>query len=360
MDATKVRLSDHFLLSDFLGCTSVYQMGHPNKVTEKDRPKLAEGGYLCENLLEKILAEHGPLSVFYGYISPNLSERIVKYQDPRKPSYHRWDYGAACDIIVHDWVQKGVQDHEGDDPESAPILLAHEIDVEFDYSRMITYSESPGICVATRSYETPRRAFYENRYQGEAGAKPHFITYPASRQKRQELGDNLFEIAGDLHDWRGRGYPSYHMSGRKGYEHTRVSKYSLLSDFLYSQQYVEDGTRNRPPTNVDNVFWVCADSAGRLIDEIVTHLDTRVSITRGYESGGDYDWVRERAFMMDVTLPVGIPYKEISELVSDSPEVSKVSVLDFGQRLVIKGKVQHEGIVDRASNGRRVAGSTRW
>ena len=37
-----------------------------------------------------------------------------------------------------------------------------------------------------------------------------------------------------------------------------------------------------------------------------------------------------------------------------------VVVMDFGQRLVITGKVQHEGVVDRASNGRRIGGNSRW
>lgn len=360
MDATRVRLSDSFMLSDFLGCTSVYYYGYPNKILRADMKKVYEGEYLCENLLEPIMDEQGPLSICYGYISPDLSRTIVKYQDPNKPSYHRWDHGAAADIIVHDWVQKGVKGHEGDDPESAPIFLAHWLDQNLGYSRMITYSESPCICVATRKDEgdEPRRAFYENRYQGIRGAKPHFITYPKGHRKREQMAEQLLDMAGDLHDWRGHGYPTYHAGGRKGFEHVRMGKYVMLSDLLYSESYVQGGIRNRVPTSKQNVFWKCAKDAANVIDELTTHFDRRISVSRGYEQGGAFDWGAQRCFSMEITLPIGINMKEAAELVGDSEYTDKVLIGDLGMRLTLRGR-KNEKVVGRKSSNRRVEGHRR-
>lgn len=333
LDPTEIRLSDSFLLSDFMGCDSVYRHGYANAVLQADRKKIREGEYLCNHVLQPLIEDQGPLSVIYGYISPKLSKKIVKYQDPDKPSYHRWDYGAAADIIVHDWVQMGVKGHEGDDPDSAPIYLAHWIDEYYDYSRMITYSESPAICIATRSYEDPRRAFYENRYEGKPKTKPRFITKPTDSQKRIEQGAML-ELE---YDWRGQGYPSYHAGARRGYEHVRLGRYVVLSDLLYSPRYVSDGIRNRPPTNANHLFWDCARDAAAVIDEICSHIQNRVSVIQGYESQGQYDWVAGNRYEMKVALPVGVNYKEVKELVEHSVHVGKVEALNFGRVLHITG-----------------------
>lgn len=336
MDPTKVRLSDNFLLSDFMGCDSVYRHGYRNIILKSDSKKIREGQFLAEHLLEDIVWLHGPLSIGYGYISPDLSRHIVKYQDPDKPSYHRWDLGAACDIVVHDWVQKGAVGQEGDAHTSAPIYLAHNIDEEVgDYSRMITYSESPYLCVATRSYEPPRRAFYENRYEGRRGAKPRFITKPRSSQARIAEGNSL-ELA---HDWRGQGYPSYHCGRRKGYENHRMGRYVMLSDLLYSPLYVRDGIQNRPPTSMEDPFWRLAATAADVIDSIVEYTGQRVSIVRGCELQGPRDWNSKTGFILDIVPAISgeVSANEIEDLLHEHPQVREVAVLDLGKRLQIAG-----------------------
>ncbi len=268
-DPTKVRLSDNFLLSDLLGCHSVYSKGLPNVFYDPDGTRLAEGRYLCESLLEPIMDKYGPLSISYGYISPSLSREIVSYQDPDKPSYHRWDKGAAADICVHCWVE-----------EKPPIKLAHEIDIALPYSRMITYSESPYICVASQLSEgdSPRKAFYENRFTGKARTKPLYIKKPTSQAARIAAGK---EIPDSL-DWTGAGYPTYHGGGSRQYQHVRVSRYSVLSDFLYSKKGVSEGIANVP--NMKQQKRVFAE-AGKFYDALLEALDIpRVSIVRAYES----------------------------------------------------------------------------
>lgn len=269
IDPTTIRLSEHFLLSDFMGNHSAYTKGFPNVFADPTGSKIAEAEHLCNTLLEPLLAQHGPISISYGYLSPSLSKRIITYQDPNMPSYHRWDKGAAADICVHSHV-KG----------TAPIYLAHAIDEEYDYSRMITYSESPYICVATQLSEgdSPRKAFYENRYMGSKGGRPMYIKKSASTAGRRKQFEEL-----DLeHDWRGEGYPTYHGSGIRQMQHIRCSKYSMVSDFLYSTHALSEGIPNAPDIRqYCDVF----EAAGRTYDGLLKLLDVpRISIVRGFES----------------------------------------------------------------------------
>lgn len=269
IDPTTVRLSDHFLLSDFMGCHSVFTKGHRNLFIDPDGTKLAEGKYLCETLLEPILDAFGPLSISYGYISPELSQQVVTYQDPNMPSYHRWDKGAAADICVHAWV-------EGD----PPIKLAHDIDEHWGYSRMITYSESPFICVATQINEGDkhRKAFYENRYTGKKGAKPLYIKKSATAAGRKAQGA---EIPSSL-DWEGAGYPTYHGGGIRQFQHRHVSRFAVVSDFLYSTHGIREGIANVP--NLADSMGIFQE-AGEFYDRLLEILDVpRISIVRAFES----------------------------------------------------------------------------
>lgn len=288
-------LSDNFLLSDFMGCDSIYRKGYANSIPSSDCIK--EGKYLCESLLEGILESYGLFSISYGYISPNLSRKIVSYQDPDKPSYHRWDKGAAADICVHSWVSE-----DNDNTEySAPVLLGYELDKQFDYSRMITYSESPFICIATQISEgyKPRKAFYENRYIGHK--KPLFIRKPYGNARAASIIDTIPNVI----DWRGGGYPSYHGGGVRQYHHIRTSDYTVLSDFLYNDDIVM--STQRVKANIRDIL-PALYKAAMVYDDLVRLMSDikRLPIIRGYidsHSRGerDADWVHD--FSFDVAVP---------------------------------------------------------
>lgn len=269
VDPTKVRLSDHFLLSDFMGCNSVYVKGYKNLFVDPTGSKLKEAKHLCESLLEPLLQEYGPMSISYGYISPELSKKIVSYQNPDMPSYHRWDKGAAADIKLHHPLRS-----------KAPIHIAHEIDTAYPYSRMITYSESPFLCVATQLSEgaKSRKAFYENRYLGKPKEKPLYVKKSATPEGRRAQAEELVLS----YDWRGAGYPTYHGGGIRQFQHVRTSHYSVASDFLYSTHAMHKGIPNAPDLRrLENVF--CA--AGRAYDALLKELDVpRLSIVRAFES----------------------------------------------------------------------------
>jgi hypothetical protein len=292
LNPTKTRLSPHFLLSDMMGNDSVYSQGLRNVFNKGPGQdvRLANARALCENALEPILAMVGSFSISYGFISPELSGHIVKYQDPRLPSHHRFDLGAAVDICPHAWVQSiapGVINT--DSPIEFALTHLHELPL----SRLITYSESPYICVAVSADEvrngSPRRAWYENRFEGRKGAKPKYLKYPTASARTRAL-DNICKC-GLEHDWVGKGFPSYHGGGRRQLHHRRVSQYTVMSDWLYDEDWVTEGVKNVPSfldPDVMDAFELAGQAYDKLLD--ATGLP-RFSIVSGYTSPKSKNWI---------------------------------------------------------------------
>lgn len=328
MDPREVWLSDNFRLSDFLGNHSVYALGMRNQFDhELTSIHMQNAAALCERALEPIRRDFGPVSICYGFISDAFSRARVTYQDPAKPSHHRWDLGAAADIIVHNWVNgAGADEFEEeigpyhDSVRNSPALLAHFWDrIGIPYSRMITYSESPAVCIAVSAQEIeseqPRKAFYENRYQGSKCAKPEYIRMPNQRSRGMAYKRLLEE--GLKHPWRGGGYPSYHGGGIKQYQHRRVSRYTTVLDWLFSMESIQHGAKNIPAMSEDvtQAFSI----AGRLYDALVDARPTfRIPILRGFvcrthpSCAPGYDW-RGSRISFEVGAPCGVSSKDFAE-----------------------------------------------
>lgn len=302
------RISKHFTYADFMGNHSVYSRGLANDI-KRDfafAKKHDNAVALCERALEPILQTWGPMSISYGIISPELSEEIVKYQDPAKPSHHRFDLGAAVDICVHDWVQgnyltewHAAHDTSNNSAANSPIALAHEIDRDgIPYSRLISYSESPYLCIAVSAKEIaaadPRKAFYENRYTGRAKVKPQYNQLSSETARHRHF--EQLRTRGLGHDWEGAGYPTYHGGGRRQYHHMRVSRYTMVSDWLFDERSVIGGEKNVPSLNLESVEDSFA-AAGIVYDDIIAiSCIKRFTIARAYlshlnsGSTADTDW----------------------------------------------------------------------
>lgn len=295
LDPARVRLSKSFLLSDLMGNNSVYSKGLANvfevRGNEEDDPRIINAKALCHEALEPLLAKYGPMSISYSYISPELSEKIVGYMDPKKPSHHRFDLGAAADICCHDWV--GGKYPTIDDlylPDSAlgsPIALAHAIDqMEIPFSRLITYSESMYLCIAVSAEEVkqgrPRKSMYENKFEGRPKVKPKYTQLCNATARRKHF--QSLQEGGLEHDWRGGGYPSSHGGGKRQYQHRRVSRYSMVSDWLYDGYSVREGTKNIPCLHlgaVQDSFAAC----GLVFDWLLEDWGVpRISIVSAYIS----------------------------------------------------------------------------
>ena len=296
-------LSEHFRLSDFLGNHSVYAKGYSNDAPRLSALQRENAEALCTEALEPLLERFGPLSIAYGLISPDFSRRTVKYQDPDKPSHHRWDLGAAADVISHKWVQglphepDLMQLFASDVTRTSPALLAHAIDdtLAVPYSRLISYSESAFLCIAVSATEVasarPRKAFYENRFAGVPRAKPEYIQQatPAARQRvRAELQQD-----GLPSPWQGGGFPSYHGGGIQQYQHMQVSKYTTVLDWLFNLKSISSGHKNIPALVSDEVQDAFA-AAGLVYDYLVDRtLIPRFSILGGYVCRSHPDFTPE-------------------------------------------------------------------
>lgn len=293
VDPRTYRLSDHFVLSDFLGCHSAYSKGHANPFVfdASATRKIENVKALCLEALEPLMQRFGGVSIGYGYISPDLSAKIVKYQDPAKPSHHRFDLGAAADVVFHKWVAEEfktiVDCYAPGTAIGSPIALAHAIDyLDIPYSRMITYSESPFLCLAVSADEVvaerPRKAFYENRYTGKPKVKPDYRQY-STPQARTRAFEELQE-RGLPNDWRGAGYPTYHGGGFQQFHHRRVSKYTMVSDWLFDLKSISTGEKNIPSLQMDSVQDAFA-AAGLVYDWMTDYCAVpRMSIVGGYVS----------------------------------------------------------------------------
>lgn len=319
LDPTRTRLSKSLLLSDAMGCTSVYRDGFRNRFDRSWCEQLSEGRHLA-NTLDDISGDliEGPFSICYGFVSPELSRNIVKYQNPDLPSYHRWDHGAAMDVCFHRFLESGT-----------PIRAAHAIDQDgTPYSRIITYAESEWICIATRLSEQeavpPRRALYENRYVGEK--KPVHIKYSNNPHSRiQQIESHTLPC-----DWRGRGWPSYHGSGLRQFEHYRVSRYTHVIDFLYDKHLVHKGVKNTPPILNKEKFnkWLeMAYMAGHTIDVATRHNGgNRPSITQAYNMHvPSRNW--SRRFTLQMVPAKGYHPDDLAHAIQPLPGVSNVSVV---------------------------------
>lgn len=334
-DPRTYKVSPNFVLADFLGNHTVYSRGHRNLLENDDQAnlKLENLRALCFEALEPILEAFGPMTIAYGYISPGLSRGIVKYQDPDKPSHHRFDLGAAADICVHRWVDGQFKTPlDMYLPVSAigsPIALAHTIDnLDIPYSRLITYSESPYICLAVSAKEvvsdTPRKAFYENRFVGKKKTKPDYRQYPTQLARDSAL--HRLQSDGLPVDWCGGGYPSYHAGGIQQYQHMRVSKYTMVSDWLFDLKSISNGKKNIPCLHMGAVQDAFA-AAGTVYDSMLETLNiNRMSIVEGYVShlspftADHNDW-RNSTIRFSVVLPAYLsPANAMEELESALPD----------------------------------------
>lgn len=343
-DPRTLFLSEHFRLSDFLGNHSVYSRGFANdfEFGEGHERKLENAEALCGQALEPLLSAYGPLSVSYGYISPEFSRKTVKYQDPDKPSHHRWDLGAAADVISHKWVQglpnepALVQLFARENTRTSPALLAHVIaeGLDIPFSRLISYSESPYLCVAVAAGEvsqgTARKAFYENRFLGRPKAKPEYISQ-STDSARAKVRKHLQEVGLPV-PWQGGGYPSYHGGGIRQYQHIRVSKYTMLSDWLFDLKSISQGVKNIPALQSEEVQDSFA-AAGILYDFIVDRMEIpRLSVLQGYvcrtQARGE-DHACWRGGTIEVTL--GLPRS--SEI--EETYIALVGILPNGATLYV-------------------------
>lgn len=250
------RMGDNFVLADFMYNDSVIRKGDANYMPDfRKNVRLSAHIYAMSAFANTLVDNFGLCSISYGFISPEQSERRVKWKDPTAPSYHRWDDGCAADFIFHGYARNP------NDWFSSTVYLSTLIMEKMDVSRMITYSESPYICLSTGTSPTKakRNAIYWNVYEGKERTKPAYYSLSKNDIEKIKNGMNCDKliVAKALirkHASKGESYPTYHGGGVKQVQHIRLGSYLMLSDILRPIENVcvsysrRDGPRHcRPP-----------------------------------------------------------------------------------------------------------------
>lgn len=306
LDPTRICFSD-MLLSEFVGNHSVYYYGYPNPVQSDVWSSVSTVYNGWTRLAQTLLAMRNTLSesteipcnefsISYGWIHPRLSERIVKWKNPTHPSYHRWDEGAAADINFHHttfgpYYYGRDLDHGGAGAWTSlsPLGVATRLNCpsgQFpQLDRTITYSESPYICLGVApGGRHGRGKWYENRFTGVCGDKPHFITHNTGISRPVD-GWQPPPLEGD---WRGCGHPTYHLYGKVQYQHIRTSLYTMVSDWLYNRDKVHFGHANRMPTSSVRYDYIknMMHYAGRAYDVLQALAAVHLPIIEGINLEG--------------------------------------------------------------------------
>lgn len=331
-----MRLSEHFLLLDFLydqstldcvaGCNGLVS-DRIGKLMD-DSAEIAEGRYLCETILERIVEEHGPISIAAGLWFRDLPGQGKAHDTGLAP--HRWkrDTGAAADIIVHSWVnrEKNSKHFHETLPSSA-----------IEYNRALGFGGSEFCCLASRSAGNkygpgnPRWEKLTNRMDNETRRrrcqtswrrKPYTHVHGSVLRHDLGYGNRLVEAEAmwtenQTHESDGstvdsvvygrtppKGWPlldhsiaevpedafdDHTAGGRKVLRpwHVRVSETFVLLDFCRNERMFERGMVTVPPLTyrTANTVIKVARMFGEILDPVKKRLGN-ISVVRGMEPKG--------------------------------------------------------------------------
>ena len=312
-----LRLSNNFLLLDFLydqstmdcvvHCGEQLSREVASKLIE-DSEVVAEGRYLCKTILDRIVEEHGPVSISAGLWFQDLPGQREAH-DKDNP-VHRWsqEYGAAADVVVHSWV------NQNKNPGRFNESLSRS---NIEYHRFLSYRGSEFICLASRSQgnnksprglkEWDRRERYTHSHgaksksncgydkqlrvaesswceepdTGLAGNLIGTVVFGRKPQSGKWLDHSIVEIEGTVDD-RADG-------GRRVLRpwHVRVSEYFVLLDFCRNEKMFERRMVTVPPLTFGtaNTVIKVARMFGEVLDPVKKHLGN-ISVVRGMEPKG--------------------------------------------------------------------------
>ena len=340
-----IRLSDNFILLDFLyGQAMIDCVVHCGdslsdriESIEKNSEEVLEGQYLCENVLERIVEWHGPISIGAGLWFKDLSEPKNAHGDRDGLGPHKWKRisGAAADIVVHSWVNHGKD----------AAHFSHTLpNSDIEYHRILDYPGSEFFCLASRSSgnkfkrgnptwdrskagadvkscpfggrnEAWRREPYSHShgsllrrdlgYDGRLrSAESVWSEYPATRSQRDPretvvygrklpkgfplLDHSIVEVPNDA-------FGEHPVGGQQLCRpwHVRVSKNFVLLDFCRNERMFERKVVTVPPLTfrTANSVIKVARMFGEVLDEVKKHLGN-ISVVRGMEPEGFSDNTR--------------------------------------------------------------------
>ena len=331
-----MRLSEHFLLLDFLYDQSMTDCVAGCNGLVSDRidslmegsAEIIEGRFLCETILERIVEEHGPISIAAGLWFSDLPGQGKAHDTRLAP--HRWrrDTGAAADIVVHSWVNR-----EQNSKYFHETLPSSTI----EYNRALSFGGSEFCCLASRSGGNKYRSGNPKWEKLKKGVdnetrrrqrrtkwrrKPYTHDHGSVLRRDLGYGDRLVEAEAmwtqnPSHESVGstvdsvvygrkppKGWPlldhsiaevpedafdDHAVGGTKMLRpwHVRVSENFVLLDFCRNERMIERGMVTVPPLTfrTANTVIKVARMFGEILDPVKERLGS-ISVVRGMEPKG--------------------------------------------------------------------------
>lgn len=156
---SRVRLSQNFILRDFLFCASSAANGLSN-CPENKAAVVRAGREICEKLLEPIVAHFGRFAITYGYQSRESMDADLRRRSsethPHSSSPHHWDRGtfgtgvyARVDILPFCVEDGHVSKHE----------FGHWVMHNLDCDLCMSWTRSNVFCLTVSP--SPRRCWVQ-------------------------------------------------------------------------------------------------------------------------------------------------------------------------------------------------------
>lgn len=187
----QTRLSQNFILRDFLFSTESASLGHTNYPSDSVDQVVASGKQLCAQVLEPILEHFGRFAIIFGYQSRETIERSWTPEDreakKHSSSPHQWDRGTfGTDIytrvdILPFCVEDGlVSRHD----------FGHWVMHHLDIDLLMQYTRSNVYCITIGP--KPRRVWLEWVAWGQGENGSNKVEYMG-----QDYWKNQFPILSD-------------------------------------------------------------------------------------------------------------------------------------------------------------------
>lgn len=158
----RIQLSENFYLRQFLYSEIGIAFGIPN-IPDNEDLAIETGTKLCENILEPLTAEFGPIVIRSGFRSAALNAHGKKFNlmcssNERNYAYHIWDHrdedgyaGAAACIVIPAFNDGKTRFNTWQD-------LAWHIHNTLPYHRLTFFSRNNAFNIGW--HENPKREVY--------------------------------------------------------------------------------------------------------------------------------------------------------------------------------------------------------
>lgn len=152
----RTRLSEHFIMRDFLYSARGEILGIPNYPQDDVEQVIRSGKLICEKVCEPILAEFGRFAITYGYQNRTLIEAGYKPMKKHSSDPHHWDRGTFGKQV---YARVDILPFCVEDGEVSKQAFGHWLMHNLDIDLLMQWARSNVFCITISP--KPRRVWLE-------------------------------------------------------------------------------------------------------------------------------------------------------------------------------------------------------